>query len=488
MLSFEPPRISPLVIDRRRLQAWLSFNASMPLRYVAAPAGAGKTTAAVQYARASDHRVAFLHVPPATSAEGLLRRLASVTGFSGTVDEATLLAQWAGDAPLEIIIDEADNLLPDARVLLARLYHNAPEHVTFLVIGRSRDIVPTARAQARGLLAFANPALLDFDVAETRALAERFGVAGDDAAYAGLVASTYGWSTAVAGALRSAAANRLPVADGLAAWQFAEAPMLGALLNESLADVHPDLALAYRAGLAGDVRCELAQMERFLSAGLPVCGLPGALAFNPFVRVAASAATLSTRAEHEPFADLELFGTFSFRIGGRLVNFARRRDRQIVQFLACRPDGSASRHDVMERFWPDADRQTAAQNLRTACSTIRRAIASVAGAENVGRYFVADATLRLQLDVVKSSARRFEALAAAGFAALDRGELSEAAESFRSALGVYRAPLLAGEPPQPWAQPHAERLERLYRTICERLDALEQPLRSQFHESHSLTA
>ncbi len=126
-------------------------------------------------------------------------------------------------------------------------------------------------------------------------------------------------------------------------------------------------------------------------AGLFVDRLGDALRPNPVVAAVLGATWAAglTPDEIAP-AQLDMFGRFRMIVNDREVRFARRREAQIVQYLALQPHGRATRAELLDVFWKDGDRQLAAQGLRTALSAIRGAIARCSGADAVERYFVTD--------------------------------------------------------------------------------------------------
>jgi DNA-binding SARP family transcriptional activator len=155
-------------------------------------------------------------------------------------------------------------------------------------------------------------------------------------------------------------------------------------------------------------------------------------------------------------AQLDMFGRFRMIVNDCAVRFGRRREAQIVQFLALQPNGRATRAELLDAFWKDGDRQLAAQGLRTALSAIRGAIARCAGADGVERYFVtAGDTVGLRFEAVISSAHRFESHVNLAAAAEARDDAVLASTHWSAASKIYAAPLLAGEPSAPWIEPMA---------------------------------
>jgi len=159
---------------------------------------------------------------------------------------------------------------------------------------------------------------------------------------------------------------------------------------------------------------------------------------------------------------VEMFGRFRMRIGAREVQFVRRRDRQIVQYLALRPGGKASRAELMAEFWPDTDRRDAARRLRTACSTIRRAISACVGDDALDAYFrTHDSSVTLCPQNVINVADTFEEHIAFAKRASERGDTAGARRHVVAALQLYERPLLSGEPPAAWITERARACEAL---------------------------
>jgi DNA-binding SARP family transcriptional activator len=137
--------------------------------------------------------------------------------------------------------------------------------------------------------------------------------------------------------------------------------------------------------------------------------------------------------------------------------------------LLLKPTGSATRTELASVFWPDADRQLAAQSVRTACSNIRKAIAAMVGYACVDLYFRADPDVALDLTNVVADVRRFSAHVADGDANFDRGDVQEAAVHYRAAEELYAGRLLDGDAPEAWFVAHAQLLEEQYVIVLERL-------------------
>jgi hypothetical protein len=470
-MALRVPKIAPAVLERYRVCAWLDFHAQTAVRFVCAPAGSGKTTSAVLYARHRLGNVIFVAVAPGTGETGLIAQIAYCAGRCAAQSYAELVEHLGALAPLEIIVDNVDSATPGARALLGRIYLDVPDGVTFVYLARSEDAVPLRGARARGLVDVCDPALLAFETSEIARFAASLGVEEGLPAASRLREATHGWAIAVAGACRTAAANRLRLADALPAWRRLNDRALRELVSDAREGVAPDVAAAFDQ-LAGGSISNGEGLAACRRAGLFVSEWNGRLALNPLLRsLAGGAAAIDPGVPLAP-AVIEMFGRFEMSIDGRPIEWIRRRDQQIVAFLATRPRGRATRAEIIAAFWPEADRQLAGQSLRTACSTIRRAIAACVGRANVGRYFIGDYVLELVLENAVISSREFTTQYELAAAAYERSEFGTSFAHLRAAALLYRSPFLAGEPPAGWAIPHDEKFASMHREVVARLDEL----------------
>jgi hypothetical protein len=249
---------------------------------------------------------------------------------------------------------------------------------------------------------------------------------------------------AIVGTLRTATRRNVPLSEAYDAWRETERATVESLIKRSLSQAQPATRILFqkaRSGKTQPTENDLRQLER---AGLFVDRLGGRYELNPTV--------FSLRQQSHQFepAILEMFGRFRMTIDGRTVNFARRRDAQIVQFLALRPNGAAKRSEIIDTFWPDVPREFAAHRLRQAWSSIRRAITECKGPGAADHYLVREGdTIGLRLDAITTSAHRFQAHANIALKAYARGQAKAARGHATVALRLYKSGLLSGEAPQP---------------------------------------
>jgi len=431
---------------RSRYTAWLDAHADTPLRLVIAPAGGGKTTATLAWAQRQPAHVGWVTVPPGSDARSLSELIAHA--LHGVEDSG------AERPRSTVVIDELENADASGRAFLANLCAFAPDTVTFVYLVRSRAAIDVRLPESRGLVATAPLAHLLFGADEIALFAESLGVRWTPLDCARLHRATGGWAVAVTGAVRAARERGVPLIEAYPGWFAAEKGAVGALIERVTERSDPSEAQAFRRVFGSPEEPAISDLIALEHAGLFVDRLGDALRPNPVVAtmLGATWATGLTPDEIAP-AQLDMFGRFRMVVNEREVRFARRREAQIVQYLALQPNGRATRAELLDAFWKDGDRQLAAQGLRTALSAIRGAIARCAGGDGVERYFVtAGDTVGLRFEAVISSAHRFESHVNLAAAAEARDDAVLAGTHWSAASKIYAAPLLAGEPSAPWIE------------------------------------
>jgi len=434
---------------RSRYAAWLDAHADTPLRLVVAPAGSGKTTATLAWAQQQPAKVGWLTVPAGSDARSLSDRIAHVLRDVEASGEERLRSS--------VVIDELENADASGRAFLANLCAFAPDTVTFVYLVRSRTAIDVRLPESRGLVATAPLGHLLFGADEIALFAESLGVRWTPLDCARLHRATGGWAVAVTGAVRAARERGVPLIEAYPGWFAAEKSAVSELIDRATERSSPSDAQAFRRVFGSPEEPAISDLVALEQAGLFVDRLGDALRPNPVVAtmLGATWATGLTPDEIAP-AQLDMFGRFRMVVNEREVRFARRREAQIVQFLALQPNGRATRAELLDAFWKDGDRQLAAQGLRTALSAIRGAIARAAGADGVERYFVTVGdTVGLRFEAVISSAHRFESHVNLAAAAEARNDEVLAGTHWSAASKIYAAPLLAGEPSASWIEPMA---------------------------------
>jgi DNA-binding SARP family transcriptional activator len=165
--------------------------------------------------------------------------------------------------------------------------------------------------------------------------------------------------------------------------------------------------------------------------------------------------------------EIELLGGFcARRRSGEIARFRRRKDSELLAYLACFPQNPHSRDELMELLWPEVEPSAGRNRLRQTLASLRRVLepedvpsASVLKAD---RY-----TIRLDMAAVSVDVSAFRAaLEAAGTAASE-----SALESLLTAIGIYREGFLCGFY-QDWIVAERQKLQEEYLGALRRLARL----------------
>jgi hypothetical protein len=464
------PKLAPDTIRRERISGWLSDHADVPLRLIAAPSGSGKTTALVAYAAAPLHRAAYISLDAGTTPASLRTTIARAFGFPDPDDDDVLLCELESADRCEVLIDEADRAPEAVRIALRRFVYEAPENVTFVYACRSRDVVDATRLVSLGLGAVLDADRLAFTVEEATRLAEAARLdTSDEREIARLVHDTEGWAFALCSAIReTASAQHRSLENAFDRWRRGNGRFMRCFIDDALADEDPVLSAAARKVFDGE-NVDDNLLDRLEQRGLFVRWADGA--FRPYRAIArvTRIATAQPSRALVPFT-VRLFGKPEVRIEGQRVAWFRRRDAQIFAFLALQPQGKARRETLLRAFWPEADRQLAAQSLRSACSTMRRSLAAVVGYADLSHYAAFGEEVALNLDLFAIDARRVRAHLRDADHAWSSGDVITALEHDRAALRLAKDELLDGDVPPPLAGVSAELQANLTRAAARATD------------------
>ncbi len=187
------PEVSERALGRPRLDRLLAMLVERyPVVWVAATAGAGKTTAVVQAARAIERPVSWLTLDATDAAPGRLVTYleAALTRCSPQVrgvgtgalarriahaEAAGLLAEAVGTSPVLLVIDELERLAeaPEALAALGGLLRYAPPSMRIVLISRRELAIDMGNAATLGRVAAVGEGDLAFTTEEAaRALAD----------------------------------------------------------------------------------------------------------------------------------------------------------------------------------------------------------------------------------------------------------------------------------------------------------------------------
>ena len=442
------------------------------MRFVVAPVGAGKTTAVVSYLANRPTRTAYLSLANDDWIDTLRARIAAAVGIAyAPASTAAFLAALATVAPFEIVLDDADRAPAETLEELADLVADAPLGIAFAIVSRARSTIEAARFVARGFGAVLEYPTLAFDADDVARLCDLHRVSYAAPEIARFLEETEGWPLVAGWALRDAAASGASLAGAFDRWRRANARHFRDFIDDELGAVGEPYRDDFVRALAGNGSPhERAALERLEARGLFVTYADGT--YKP-LRVARQLDVATLPAAATP-ADpgllvVRMFGRFEATIGGRKIEWIRKREAQIFKYLVLKRNGTASRDELLAAFWAGSSVHAATQSLRTAASNIRKALAAIVGYAEVDRFFTSRGELAVALDRAVIDVRRFSAHVADGDAERERGHAAEAFAHYRAAESLYRGELLSGEAPEPWYAARAAMYDALYVSVLERL-------------------
>ena len=460
------PKLTPTPIHRAAIETWLEFNREIPLRWIVGPAGAGKTTAAHLYARRSARDVRYLRLHAGSTLATFVASLERL--LQRNVNPAAIDKAFPTDSCMEFVVDEIDNADERVRMILQALPNRVPANVTLIYLSRSRRVIDLVSLVTQGLAVVMDRALLAFTRNEATELCSGLGLSWSAADVSQLIHATEGWAFALTGTLRDAAQVAREVRGAFPRWYERHARLIQHLVERSIIELDPAERAAAERIYAGEEPGNTPAYARLHDCGLLVSFSDAELRPLRVIQPNASRAVHNPTPLTLPVAVVQMFGEFRMDIDGRRVEWFRRRDRQIIAFIALQPDATAARSLVLQTFWPDTERHLAAQSLRTACSTIRRALAQCVGYDRVDHYFTAGRELRLNSNYVSITSQRFRAHIRAGQEAFDAADSVVARGHYLAACRLYTARLLDGEGREPWFEAPAGLYAEMVAVAAER--------------------
>ncbi|HEY0797716.1 MAG TPA: AAA family ATPase [Candidatus Baltobacteraceae bacterium] len=467
------PKLAPATIRRARIGNWMQRHVRTPLRLVVGPPGAGKTTAVASFLEEIDARIAYLTVQDDESATALRTRIAEALGLGAVEGYSGLIEALGRCGACQLALDEIDHAAAETLDELEAIVNDAPKNVSLIYIARSRTAVDVGRLVARGLAAILDAELLAFNAEDVAHLADASGVSFTAFDVGRLLDETEGWPVVVSCVIREAADRNGSLAGAYDQWCRSGGRHFAAFIKGEI-DRQGDFYrttfhLVMRGGSGPEHDDRLAALE---ASGLFVRYADGTC--RPY-RVVLQFVSGGIRSTVTPMPStgalltVRMFGRFQASIGERPIEWIRRRDAQLFKFLLLTPNGTATRNQLRQQFWPDADAQLATQSLRTSCSNIRRAIAAIVGYENVDRYFSTRGEIGVKLSNAVLDVRRFTAHITDGDEQLQRSNVREAVAHYHAAENLYSGELLSGDYPEPWYIARAAMYQALYIGALERL-------------------
>jgi len=443
----------------------------LPLRFVVGPVGIGKTTALVSYVASRTGNAVYLELASDESLDVFRARLAHATGLAYVPASAdAFAAALATVAPCEIVLDRAERAPAETIDDIADLVRDAPAGIAFVLASRARTIIEASRYVARGFGQVLESSALVFDPDDIARLCDLSRIAYAPADIARFLEETEGWPLVASWALRDAATSGGTLAGAYDRWRRTNERHFRDFIDDELRVAGEPYRDAFREALrGGNAVVEREHFAMLESRGLFVGYADGA--FRPF-RVARQLDVGSLPAVASNDAALlvvRMFGRFEAAIGGRKIEWIRKREAQIFKYLILKRNGTASRDELLSMFWAGSNAHAATQSLRTASSNIRKALAAIVGYADVERYFMSRGELAVALERAVIDVRRFNAHVTDGDAERDRGHLAEAFAHYRAAESIYKGELLGGEAPEPWYAARAAMYAAIYVSLLERI-------------------
>ncbi len=167
------------------------------------------------------------------------------------------------------------------------------------------------------------------------------------------------------------------------------------------------------------------------------------------------------------------FWRFTCAIDEEPVQWLRRMDRRVFQYLLLTPEGYATREELQKLFWPDQDAKVSQLSLRTACSNIRKALGALLGPDETANYFaVLEKTLNVNLELVNVDVRRYIAHVRSANIAYVSGDTNTARVHLKRAIAIYRGHIGWGDEREEWLEALASECAELQRGAIERFAEL----------------
>jgi Bacterial transcriptional activator domain len=463
-------RLGPTIVRRQALDDWLARFKNVPVRFLIAPPGFGKTVAILDYLRHSATNGFYCSLPPASSPATIWNAIARALEVKQEFQSHEELCRaLAARAPLELALDCEDVPDADAIAVMLRLIGDLPEQVSLIIACRSREAFQVGRLVSEGAAVLCDAERLAFTSAEIRQVAESCGVPFAHASVPRMLHATDGWPRVVSAALRKAAEDGCSFDQAIKNYRLHRGHLFNEFVIGALARASERDANLVRKLMGGSHLCDSLQLQALEAQGLFVIHTgDGFRALR----------SLSSNGVHDlnggpsqrasPM-EVQVLGWFLAGIDRQSIKWIRRRDRQIFEYIALQPNGRASRDEIAQVFWPAGEKRLVAQSLRTACTNIRKAIANIVGFDQVGAYFRVGADLSLDLNNVVVDLNSYVAHANDGDEQYARGELQSADAQYRVAASIYHGDLLIADSHEPWVVTFHAALQQRHITVLKRI-------------------
>jgi DNA-binding SARP family transcriptional activator len=158
--------------------------------------------------------------------------------------------------------------------------------------------------------------------------------------------------------------------------------------------------------------------------------------------------------------DFALLGSLEVRRDGAHVALGGLRERSLLAVLLLHANELVTTERLVDELWGDHPPKAGVKTIQVYVSRLRRLLGAEMIVTRAPGY-------ELVTDPARIDVHRFERLAAAGRRALVAGDAATACARLREALALWRGPPLSDFAYEPFAQPHAARLEELRLTAIE---------------------
>jgi len=321
---------------------------------------------------------------------------------------------------------------------------------------------------ARGIAEMIDASVLPFTAGEIRELASTQGVLNDEVDVRQLEYDTDGWPLAVSWIIRDASRKGHALCGALEQWNERNGHLLLEFVTTSHDD--PQSSEAFVTAVRSVANPALQRsFERLEADGYPIVRMRTSLRPYRLLARLVNELPAPVRADTgDGQLILKLFGRFSCTIANQPVAFDRRRDQNLLTYVALAPGATVTRAELLATFWPNAAPAIASQGLRTTLFRLRRAISDAAGCD-ARRYVCVDNSIGLDLDWVSIDARTFRDYVALAQTEDARGNRIAARDHYLEAERLYIGALLASEALEPQLALRAAEFGDLFKFVVSHL-------------------
>ena len=168
--------------------------------------------------------------------------------------------------------------------------------------------------------------------------------------------------------------------------------------------------------------------------------------------------------------DFRLLGSLEAVAGGATADLGPPKQRALLAVLLLHAGEIVAVDRLIDDLWPEHPPRTAAHSIQIYVSELRKALSRLAPGELI---VTRQPGYQLQADDDAIDTRRFERLVEEGLQRLRTGDRVEGTERLRSALALWRGPVLADFAYEEFAQPYIRRLTDRHLDAIEELAAAE---------------